>query len=114
MAPFSSADKEMKINQIFNQLDRKYEEEETQRQAVKNKLPYINLYGFPVDTSALAVIPRKIAVELGLVVFYKEGRNLKLGVYMPSQAVEDYIHDLKSKSNFVELYQISRSSLKRF
>ena len=114
MAPFNPADKEVKINQIYSQLDRKYEEEETQRQAVKHKLPYINLFGFPVDTSALATIPKKMALELGIIAFYKEGRNLKIGVHEPSAAIDLYLKQLKAKSNFIELYQISKSSLLRF
>jgi type II secretory ATPase GspE/PulE/Tfp pilus assembly ATPase PilB-like protein len=114
MAMITPSDRELKVNQVYSQLDRKYEEEETQRKAVQHKLPYINLFGFPVDTSALAVIPKKTAVGLGLVVFYKEGRNLKLGVQEPSQAAEDMLKQLRAESYFVELYVISKSSLDHF
>lgn len=114
MSTIGSSDRELKMNQVYSQLDRKYEEEETQRKAALNKLPYINLYGFPVDASALAVIDRKLAIGLGVVVFYKEGRNLKLGAYEPSQAIFDLIKRLKNESNYVELYQISKSSLFHF
>jgi type IV pilus assembly protein PilB len=110
----STSDKGLKLNQVYGQLDRKFEEQETQRQASQNNLPYINLFGFPVDTSALAIIPKKMAVELGVIVFYKEGRNLKLGAYQPSEAVEKYVKQLKADSNYVELYQISKSSLVHF
>jgi type II secretory ATPase GspE/PulE/Tfp pilus assembly ATPase PilB-like protein len=114
MSTLSSADRELRINQVYSQLDRKFEEEETQRRAAKNKLPYINLYGFPVDPSALAVISKKMATELGVVAFYKEGRNLKLGAYDPTPAVDGVIKQLKADSNYVELYQISKSSLVHF
>lgn len=114
MSTFTSSDKELRINQVYSQLDRKFEEEETQRKASQNKLPYINLYGFPVDSSALAVIPQKVAKELGVVAFYKEGRNIKLGAYDPGPALAKLIKDLQADSNYVELYQISKSSLVHF
>lgn len=114
MPNISNTDKEMRVNQVYSQLDRKFEEEETQRKAKQNELPYINLYGFPVDALALTMVPHKIATELGMVVFYKEGRNVKIGTHDPSQAVYDYIKQLKSESNYVELYQISKSSLLHF
>lgn len=114
MPTLSSADRELGINQVYSQLDRKFEEEETQRHAAKNKLPYINLYGFPVDTSALVVVPQKTAKDLGVIAFYKEGRNVKLGTMDPTPAVEALVKQLKADSNYVELYQISKSSLLRF
>jgi type IV pilus assembly protein PilB len=114
MATYSPADRDLRIKQVYSQLDRKFEEEETQRKAKTNKLPYINLYGFPVDPSALAAIPGATARQLGLIAFFKEGRNLKLGVAEPSEAINAFIRQLKSESNFVELYQISKSSLMHF
>jgi type II secretory ATPase GspE/PulE/Tfp pilus assembly ATPase PilB-like protein len=113
MTILNTADRGMKINQVYSQLDRKFEEEETQKKAKKNKVPYINLFGFPVDTSALAVIPKKIATDLGVVPFYKEGRNLKFGTFDPTPAVTDYIKSLKS-DYYIELFQISKSSLEHF
>lgn len=114
MAIMTGAERDLKLNQVFNQLDRKFEEEETQRKAKANKLPYMNLYGFPVDPSALNVVPRVVAVELGLVAFFKEGRNLKLGLIEPSPAIDVFVKKLKSQSYFIEIYQISKSSLVHF
>lgn len=114
MSDLSSADRELGINQVYSQLDRKFEEEETQRRAAKNKLPYINLYGFPIDATALPIIPKKMAIDLGVVVFYREGRNLKLGAYEPTPAIDVLMKQLKADSNYVELYQISKSSLTHF
>jgi type IV pilus assembly protein PilB len=114
MTTFSPADRELRLSQVYSQLDRKFEEEETQRKAKTNNLPYINLFGFPVDASALAVIPKTTAIQLGVVVFFKEGRNLKLGAFDPNQAVSELVKRLKASKNYVELYQISKSSLTHF
>lgn len=114
MATLSAADRELKINQVYSQLDRKYEEEETQRKAKRNQLPYINLYGFPLDAGALALVPEQVAKDLGVAAFYKEGRNLKLGVLEPSIDVDRLVKQLKTDSHYVEVYQISQSSLDHF
>jgi type IV pilus assembly protein PilB len=114
MVTLSAADRELKINQVYSQLDRKYEEEETQRKAKQNKLPYINLYGFPVDAGALALVPEKLAKDLGVAAFFKEGRNIKIGVFEPSIDVDKLVKKLKADSHYVELYQISKSSLAHF
>jgi len=114
MPNLNNSDRGLRINQVYSQLDRKFEEEENQRKAAKNKLPYISLSGFPVDTAALGLIPKDVAVSLGLVVFFKEGRNLKLGVYEPSDAAQKITAQFGKDNYYVELYQISRSSLGHF
>jgi type II secretory ATPase GspE/PulE/Tfp pilus assembly ATPase PilB-like protein len=105
-------DKEIRLKQVYHQLDRKFEEEETQRLALKNKIPYMNLYGFPVDPAVLALVPKTKAVAAQAGVFYREGRNLKLAVIGPNDMVESIMKDLAAQSYFVEKYQVSASSLK--
>lgn len=114
MPSLNSIDREVRMNQIYTELDRKFEEEETQRKAIKSRIPYINLYGFPVDTGALGIIPVESSKQIGAVVFYKEGRNIKIGVLDNSKAVAGLVKDLKNKSYYVELYLISISSFQRF
>lgn len=107
-----ASDKEVRLKQVFSELDRKFEEEETQRKAKKNHLPFINLYGFPVDQGALALIPQEQSESLGCAVFYKEGRNLKLGILDKSESIDRVINELQDQSYFVEVFQISKSSFK--
>ncbi|HEV8601586.1 MAG TPA: GspE/PulE family protein [Patescibacteria group bacterium] len=103
-------DKHIRLKQVYSELDRKFEEEETQRLAKEDQLPYINLYGFPIDYNALSLISKKDAAEIKSVVFYKEGRNLKLGTTTPSFPVFEVVENLKQQSYFVEVYLISNSS----
>jgi type II secretory ATPase GspE/PulE/Tfp pilus assembly ATPase PilB-like protein len=105
-------DKEIRLNQVYHQLDRKFEEEETQRQALKNQIPYMNLNGFPVDPAVLALVPKTKALAAQAGLFYREGRNLKLAILAPNSMVDEITKDLAAQSYFVEKYQVSMSSLK--
>lgn len=110
----SNADKAARVNQVYSQLDRKYEEEETQQKAKELKLPYINLFGFPIETLALTELPEKMARGLGAVVFFKEGRNLKIGTTELTEALINQVKQFQAQSNYVEVYLISKSSLTHF
>ncbi len=108
----NNADKAMHVKQVYTELDRKFEEEETQRKASLQNIAFINLYGFPVDAQALNLIPKDTAQSLQVVVFYKEGRNLKLGVTESPEKINSLLEKLKTQGYFVEPYLISLSSFK--
>ncbi|MDP4000999.1 MAG: GspE/PulE family protein [bacterium] len=109
---FSPSDRSSRVKQVYTDLDRKFEEEEAQSKALSASLPYMSLYGFPIDHNVLGLIPKEIATSSGTVAFYKEGRNIKLGVMGPSPQINQIVNDLKAKSLFVQLYLISESSFK--
>src|SRR5689334_5893190 len=73
-------DKAMRVKQVYSELDRKFEERETEKKALKLGVPYLNLYGFPLDMQALRLLSRDEAETLGAVVFFKEGRSVKIGI----------------------------------
>ncbi|MEO8065508.1 MAG: GspE/PulE family protein [Candidatus Doudnabacteria bacterium] len=107
----SLQDRAMHVKQVYSELDRKYEEEETQKKAEQQEVAYINLYGFPVDTQALGLIPQETAAALRVVVFYKEGRNLKVGMVAPSDEINRVFKQLQEQGYFIDSYIISVSSL---
>ena len=107
----NQADKAMRLKQVYSELNRKFEEEETQRQALKLNLPYINLYGYPTDTQALNVLSKEDAQTHDAAVFFREGRVLKLGVVKPSPSHQQLIKELKELDYTAEIYLISHSSL---
>ena len=104
------SDKAMRVRQVYSELDRKFEEQETQRRAKLQNIPYINLYGFPVETQALDLMPKERAETLQAAIFFKEGLNIKLGVVEPSEKIRFLIKNLTDQSYFVETYLISQSS----
>src|SRR3989344_1194582 len=108
----SPKDKAMRVKQVYSELDRKFEEQETQRTAAQQQIPYINLYGFPVDTQALILISQEQAEAFGAAVFFKEGHNVKLGTINPLDKIQTIINQLEREHYKVEPYLISHSSLK--
>lgn len=106
----SPADRAMHVKQVYTELDRKFEEEETQRKAQLQNIAYLNLYGFPVDSQALALIPKETAEALQVLVFFKEGRNLKLGLVQPDERIKPVLKRLEQQGYFEEIYMISLSS----
>ena len=104
------SDKAMRVKQVYSELDRKFEEQETQRRAQQQNIPYINLYGFPVETQALNLVEKERAEALQAAVFFKEGRNIKLGVVNSNEKINPLIKNLTEQSYFVEPYLISQSS----
>lgn len=106
----STADKGMRVKQVYSELNRKFEEEETQRKAQQQHIPYVNLYGFPVDAQALALLPKEISEACQAAVFFKEGRFAKMGAVSQSDAIKKAIRELDTQGFKVDLYLISKSS----
>jgi type IV pilus assembly protein PilB len=107
-----SQERDIRLKQVYSQLDRKFEEEETQRKALQHKMPYINLYGFPVDPQVLAIVPKTKAQTAEAALFYKEGRNLKLAMLAPTEQTKKLVKELTDNSFYVEEYLVSVSSIK--
>lgn len=103
-------DQAAKLKQVFTQLDRKFQEEETQKKAKELKIAYINLFGFPMDTQVLQLIPKADAETLQVVAFFKEGLNLKLGFLDPKKQIGPIVSKFQAEGYKVETYLISIGS----
>ena len=108
----SLADKAKRVTQVYTELDRKFEEQETQRLAQEQKIPYMNLYGFPVDVQALSLLPKEIAQSSGCAVFYKEGHNVKVA-QLSGSSTQPILAQLKAQGLIADVYMVSKSSFKR-
>jgi type IV pilus assembly protein PilB len=107
-------DKDLRFRQIFGQLDRKFEEEDAQRRAKEFQIGYINLTSFPVDPNVLATIEKSRAEASGAVVFFREGRGVKLGITDPENTqLKKAASELLEQGYVLENYLISKSSLKQ-
>ncbi len=107
----STADKAMRVKQVYSELNRKFEEQETQALAQQQKIPYMNLYGWPADPQSLALLPKATALAQGAAVFFKEGHSLKLAVVQPGPGVDQIIAKFTQEGFQVETYLVSKSSL---
>jgi type II secretory ATPase GspE/PulE/Tfp pilus assembly ATPase PilB-like protein len=107
-------DKTAQVKEIYSRLDRKFEEEETEKKASKSKLAYIDLSRFPIDERALELIPQSEAENLQAIVFYKEGKIVKIGFTQLSPQLQQKFTQLKGQNYSVEGYLISHSSFYSF
>ena len=107
----STADKAMRVTQVYTELDRKFEEQETQRLAQEKNIPYMNLYGFPVDVPALSVLPKEAAEAAGCAVFYKEGHSVKVAT-VDGTGIRKVLGQLKAAGFLAQPYMVSKSSFK--
>ncbi|HEX9503479.1 MAG TPA: GspE/PulE family protein [Patescibacteria group bacterium] len=101
-----------RVNQVYTDLNRKFEEQETQRKAKEQKIAYLNLYGFPVEAQTLQLLPKETAEAFHAIVFYREGKNIKLGIVDSNPSVMQVLNQLTEQAYIVEPFLISLSSFK--
>ncbi len=106
----SSNDKAQRVKQVYSELNRKFEEEQTQDRAQTQKMSYMNLYGFPLDVQALAILPKELAETSGAALFYKEGRSVKLALTQSLKQAAPAIKYLTAQGYSVDSYLVSQSS----
>lgn len=107
-----AAEKAGKISVAVRDLNRKFEEQDTQRRAKLAHLPYFDLTAFPIDQPALELIPRAEAEEAKLIAFFKEGPILKLGLADPSSvSAKRLLENFTKQKYHPEVYLVSTSAL---
>lgn len=100
-----------KISEVFAGLNRKFEEEETQRRAKQAGLPYFDLSGLPIDEEALILLSRGAAEAAGAIPFSRDRQEVKVGLLDPgSPAALREIKALEQKKYHVAPYLVSRSA----
>src|SRR3989344_5142865 len=105
---------DQKQNEFFKKvkdINRHQEEEAASQQAVALQMPYIDLYTFPVDLNALAMMSEEQAKEAEAVIFYKEGDDLRIGTVNPDNTMlAAEIEKLAQEKFKPKKYYISRAS----
>ncbi|HPT08337.1 MAG TPA: GspE/PulE family protein [bacterium] len=106
----STQDKLLKKQQEIKNKDI---EKQTQIQAQKLGLSYVDLFGFPIDHEAILLIPENIAIKEKLVCFFYDGDKIKLGTTNPDNKKIQSIIDELNKTYFTtsSLFLISKNSL---
>jgi type IV pilus assembly protein PilB len=102
---FAKKQGEIKIKEI---------EKETEQAAQSLGMDYVSLVTFPISPEAIALIPEEQANDLGVVCFYYDGQNIRLGCVNPSDEVAEVMKHLSEKYFAdIKLYLISETSLIR-
>jgi type IV pilus assembly protein PilB len=86
-----------RVGRVRTDLDRLYTEAETKARAEYLGLHYIDLYGFPIDTSQLIFINKTTAEKLLLGVFLIKNKDILMASPMPGRPGQsEYIKSLKN------------------
>ncbi len=94
-------------------IARRFEERQAAFNAQSLGLPYINLYGFPINLKALSLLSQKDAETAEMVCFYLDESEVRVGTPNPkNQYQASTIEALKKHNLVVSLYLISQSSFK--
>lgn len=97
----------------LNQLEYEQQERLAQQRAEQLDLPYVSLVAFPVNSETLELIPKPLAMEAGTVLFYKQGKDLRLASVNPQLShVTELVERLKKRYDVEpQMYVASHRSL---
>ena len=91
----------------------KEREKKTKQKAQKLGYPYIDLFGYPISSEAIALLKEETAKEMKAVCFYYDGNSIRIGATNPqSEEVQEKFKELKEKLHAEgKIYMISKHSL---
>lgn len=95
-------------------LHEKEEEEFLQIMSQKHGIPYADLSGVPVDTSAVGLIKEDLARSALIAPFDLANKKLKVGLFSPTQAnTKEVLAGLTERGYKIEQYLVSHASLEK-
>lgn len=109
----SDAERKKELTARLHVLSSDQEETAAKQRAEQLSLPYISLHIFPLDQDILETIPKLEAQAAGTVLFYRRGKDIRLGATDPSAPAVQAMAAGIAKRFGVEpaMYVISRRSL---
>jgi type IV pilus assembly protein PilB len=109
-----SANMVQKVKRRLGDLDHKYVEKNSKELAKSYNLQYIDLYGFPIDTSHLSVLTKDEVIEYRMGVFTMKNKHVFLATDNPTLDSQKTLKDKLTKHNFTyEVFYCSTASLDR-
>lgn len=95
-------------------LHEKEEEDFLQIMASKHGIPYADLSGVPVDTTAVGLIKEDLARSALIAPFELANKKLKVALFSPTQAnTKEVLADLAERGYKIEQYLVSHASLEQ-
>jgi type II secretory ATPase GspE/PulE/Tfp pilus assembly ATPase PilB-like protein len=106
--------RQRRINRVRQDLDKAYGEYNTQTRAQQLGLPYIDLYGFPIDTNHLTLIPKHEAEANKIGVFVMRNNEVYFATPEPGFGNQKAILEkVKSKGHPIKIYLCSQASFEK-
>lgn len=89
------------INKLIKDINRKREEEQTEKLAKNLSLPYLNLTNYQPDANVVGIIPKKITQTGKIFSFKKEGRNVYVAISeTKNPATAKALEQLKNQDDY--------------
>jgi type II secretory ATPase GspE/PulE/Tfp pilus assembly ATPase PilB-like protein len=108
------ANKSFRVSRLKTDLDHSFVEASTQIESSQINLPYIDLYGFPIDTSHLTMISKEDMIRTKMGVFSLSNKEIHLATTNPGLAGQEAIlNDFKTRNFTFKLYLCSPLSLEK-
>jgi type IV pilus assembly protein PilB len=96
---------------VIGQPDRRFEESESEIAAKGVGLPYINLFGFPVELAALKLVPKQDAERAELAPFILSEKQVRLATVNPRNPNQQKLLGALTKQGYrVKTYFVSKAS----
>ena len=109
-----SSNKMRRAKRVQSDLTNYYTETEVRATAEFIKLPYINLYGFPIDTTHLSFLEKSVTEQLQLGVFAIRNKEIDLATPVPGfVGQEELVEKLKSQNYHPVVFLCSQLSFDR-
>jgi type IV pilus assembly protein PilB len=110
-----ATDRRYRMNRLKGDLDRSFNEISIQETATSVGLPYINLYGFPIDTANIGLIPKVMVERYRVGVFALHGNDVYVATDKPGiDGQLEYLRSVAAKGGFkIKVHICSTSSLEK-
>jgi type II secretory ATPase GspE/PulE/Tfp pilus assembly ATPase PilB-like protein len=103
------------LSDKLSEIHRREEETKAKNLAKKLNLPYLNLFGLPIEPDGLFLLTEEKSTQANLIIIKKQGKNLEIALVNPENpATKQVLDDLARQGfNFQDhIFLISGSSLK--
>lgn len=98
LPPESDQDAAETLQAHLHVLESEQQERLARKRAEASKLPYVSLLVTPVNPEDLALIPRAAALQAKAVLFYRHGKDVRLGIVNPGvSAAQEVVAQLATK-----------------
>ena len=107
-----SANKSFRVSRLKTDLDHSFMEASTQVESSQTDLPYVDLYGFPIDTSHLTMMAKEDTIATQMGIFTLSNKEVHFATPTPGFAGQEKIlKDFANRNYTYKLYLCSPLSL---
>jgi type IV pilus assembly protein PilB len=101
-------------NRVIQDLDKQFIERDTRSRARLLGIPYIDLYGFPIDTAHLEVIPQNVVIKVEMGPFTINSKEIYLASPNPNAPGQsEVIAQLQQRGYTTKLFLCSHDSFRK-